>query len=102
MTYDEFIDTYKPVTNHLDDNAAFDGWMFETYGVENDYVNTINKTDACRVWTIIDSEGLAIIAGKHWVNRIGYLITEIPWEDENIEIEFDEVTDETEYDEDDE
>ena len=51
--------------------------MYETYGNELDYVNTqLNK----HVWTWVDTEeGDAILSGKHWVNRIGYFITEKPW-----------------------
>jgi len=39
MEFDEWCDTYKPITNHLDSNASFDGAMFETYGDEVEFVS---------------------------------------------------------------
>ena len=30
MTYDEFLEKHKPIQNHIDKNAGFDGMMFET------------------------------------------------------------------------
>ena len=31
-------------------------------------------------WTVLDCDGkLYVAAGFHWVNRLGYLRTEIPW-----------------------
>ena len=38
MTEDEWFDTYKPIKNHLDENASFDGHMFETYDGEVAFV----------------------------------------------------------------
>ena len=32
ITEDQFYDTYKPVKNPFDANAAWDGSMLETYG----------------------------------------------------------------------
>ena len=38
ITENEFFNTYKPITNHINPNAPFDGCMFETYGEEFEYV----------------------------------------------------------------
>jgi hypothetical protein len=69
---------YKPIKNHLDDNASEDGFMFETFGEEEMYVLRINYTEPNRVWTVLtdDFGELCIVNGWHWVNRIGYIITE--------------------------
>lgn len=85
MLYEEFENKYQPLNNLLVKDAPFGEKMFETYGPELDYVkDNINKNT---VWTILDCDGeLYISAGYHIVNRIGYLITEIPWEDGNLEI----------------
>lgn len=64
-----------------EDMCSFGGCMYETFGEELDYVRTMpNK----RIWTIVDTDGddLLIIAGFHFVNRLGYLITDEEWEDE--------------------
>jgi hypothetical protein len=78
MTFAEWEDTYKPVANIFDQNAAFDGLMFETYGLELNQVRTVLAWDSSKVWTLVDCEGnLYISAGFHLVNRFGYFITSI-------------------------
>ena len=83
MNYETWEATFKPVANHLDTNAAYDGKMFETYGDEVDYVRTI---DVHRIWTIRDEDGGSYLtAGMGWINRMGYLVTEEPWVDGGLE-----------------
>jgi hypothetical protein len=89
MTEDEFYNEFNCVKNHLNDNASFDGYMFETYGEELQHIQGLCKNDVMKqtVWTIIEAEGkLFYISGFHYVNRFGYLITEEPIE-EGLEIE---------------
>lgn len=77
MNYESWIETYKPVTNSMVDNAAYGGCMFETYGEE---LEQVKATPVEHVWTIRDEDGATFItAGFGWVNRIGYLITATPW-----------------------
>lgn len=68
ITWEEWIEQYNPIEN---------GRMFETYGKDKELVaNTQNEY----VWTLVDVEDEdMIISGKHFVNRIGYYICEIPW-----------------------
>jgi hypothetical protein len=73
ISYDKFIEKFKPITNHIDDNASLDGTMFETYGAEMEFVNTIPVT---RVWTLCDDGEQCLVSGKYLVNRIGYIVTE--------------------------
>jgi hypothetical protein len=71
-----------------DDMCSFGGCMYETFGEELEYVKAQpNK----RIWTIVDTDGddLIVIAGFHFVNRLGYLITDEEWSDENEEYIFD-------------
>lgn len=69
---------YQPIQNHIDPKS-YD--KFETYGEELDYVLSINKTDPKRVWTLVDGEdGLYIVSGCHFVNRLNYFITKNPCE----------------------
>jgi len=91
ITYADFEEKYKPIVNHLvdEDIASLDGCMFETYGAELEYVLSIAITEPLRVWTYVpDYEPVELIQGYHLVNRIGYIITEIPCEPEleNLEV----------------
>jgi len=77
MDFDEWFDTYKPIPNNIDTNASFDGHMFETYG---DEVEFVKKADPAYIWTYGDGDdgGSYVWNGWHFVNRIGYFITEVP------------------------
>lgn len=89
ITYDEFVEKYKPVKNHLVEDAPYDGYYFETYGVENDYITNFAKTSPKKVWTILTGLecGDTIVQGWHYVNRYGYFITEESFQEgEEIEI----------------
>lgn len=72
---------YKPRQNHLNDDSGWGGIMYETYDAEWEYVkNQPNEN----VWTWVDGdEGSAFIAGRHWVNRIGYFVCDVPWTNPN-------------------
>lgn len=80
MTWEEFEEKHKPILNHLDDNASLNGAMFETYGPELDFVVKCDKENPLTVWTFMDDgEGGTFIGdGFQHVNRIGYLVTEVP------------------------
>lgn len=109
MTFDEWSERFKPITNHLDSNASFSGMMFETFGGELDFVKS---ADPGVVWTYqngesddqllaklggyTDEDGCAVVDrngepffvdfdfigdGYHVVNRIGYFVTELPAEE---------------------
>lgn len=85
VPYDDFIEKYKPIKNHLDDNASFGGTMFETFGAEVQHVVKIANETPKKVWTFITEEGDFIVSGYHLVNRNGYFITEIEAEDEGVQ-----------------
>jgi len=77
MSFDEWCDVYKPIKNHIDTNASFDGEMFETYGEEVEFVKS---TPEDRIWMYGDGDDGAGYLWNGWgfVNRIGYFITEVP------------------------
>ncbi len=77
MDFDEWCDTYKPIPNNYDENASFDGAMFETYGAEVEFVK---KADPAHIWMYGDGDdgGTYIWSGWGFVNRLGYFITEVP------------------------
>lgn len=83
MTMEEWEATYKPIKNHIDKNASFQdesgqGIMFETYGEEYNFVNS--QQDPACIWTYGDGDdgGSYIWNGYHYINRLGYFITEVP------------------------
>jgi len=78
MEFEEFVETYKPITNHIDTNASFDGLMFETYGAEVEFVKA---QDENRIWMYGDGDdgGSYLWSGWGFINRIGYFITEVPF-----------------------
>lgn len=72
-----FVDKYKPITNKF---RTDDEYTFETYGEELEFVQS---HDPRCIWTWVDGDmSSLIVAGYHFVNRIGYHITEVPWEDD--------------------
>jgi len=108
-TFEEWLEKYKPINNHIDDNASFqdeqgNGIMFETYGEELQYVLSIANSEPDRVWTYVDGDECTVVTnGYHLVNRIGYFITEIPYDDKGgTEPFLDVIVDEYEPDEDEE
>ena len=77
LTWEEFVEQYKPEHNKFSKDT--DQFMYETYGEELEHVQ---RFDEHYVWTYVDSDGGSLtIEGFHYVNRIGYFITEVPWED---------------------
>jgi len=105
LTEEQFDEHYKLIQNHIDDNASFDGHMFETFGEELEFVHKM--ADENRVVTILETEGdpnfdydkafdegldtpldMCYVSGMHLVNRIGYLITKEPIREEfEVELE---------------
>lgn len=79
ITWTEFEERFKPIKNHLDDNASFDGYMFETFDSELDAVKQAYSVNRDTVWTVMcDSGNVDVSSGFHFCNRLGYIITEIP------------------------
>lgn len=76
MSYDDFLEQFRPVVNHIDSAASYNGFLFETFGAELAYVSEAKQE---HVWTVLDSDGItAVTNGMHFVNALGYFITEVP------------------------
>ena len=97
LTEEEWFDKFKPIPNHIDENASFsdgdNGYMFETYGEELDFVKSHQSN---RIWTYCDGDngGTYIFQGMRIVNRIGYFVTTVPFDankDYQIQISNDDV-----------
>ena len=83
MSDDVFFEKYTRIENPFTAVGSFDNCMFETYGVEYHMILDKTKESPKKVWTLIDCDGwYGIVAGWHYVNRVGYLITEQEWESE--------------------
>jgi hypothetical protein len=81
LTDAEFEEEFRPQQNHLDPNASWSGWGYETYGEELDYVCRIASEEPGRVWTVMDDEetgGTVILSGMAFINRLLYIVTEKP------------------------
>lgn len=78
ITEKEFYAMFDFIDNHIDNNASLDGFMFETYGKELDFVLAQNPN---HIWTYQDNDkgDPCFTSGYHIVNRIGYLISKQPW-----------------------
>lgn len=72
--FDIFSEKYKPIDR--DDSTI----LFETYGEDWDRVKEANS-EGNYVWTVIDADGkLYLTPGVRLVNRLNYVICEIPYE----------------------
>lgn len=99
MTHDQWVAKYKPRKNPRNNGYGYDGEMWEISG--EDLEEVIQEADKNKgtVWTITDLESdwetgdpdseeyepqpMVISSGYHYVNRFGYLITEIGHENDN-------------------
>jgi hypothetical protein len=78
MTFERWLTKYKPIKNPLCD-APYGGLMFETFGEEKEEVRKEGR-NPFTVWTLLDND--VIIPGWHFVNRLGYFVTEVPFTQE--------------------
>lgn len=77
--FDVFEERFKPILNPNEMEAGNETFLFETYGKDWDFVKA---TDPKYVWTVVEAEGSLYLApGFHIVNRLNYIITELPIED---------------------
>jgi hypothetical protein len=75
LTWKEFEEQFKPIKNHFRNDPA--EIMFETYGEEEKFV--LSKVEEGKVWTYGDGDFCTYVSGGyHYINRIGYYITEVP------------------------
>ena len=78
---DEFDDNFQPIQNPHNKDAGWNGCLFETYGVEYNFVK--NQSER-RIWTLLSDNKL--VSGHRFADRVGYIVTLVPW-DEDTEVE---------------
>lgn len=89
LTYDDFLEKYHPVKNHLDKNAGYDGCMFETFDKELKYVLDTYTHSPQHIWTLIEGNNdMWLVSGYHFVNRLGYIITKEPVDNNELDLEY--------------
>lgn len=71
LDYFDWQQEFKPIQDPDNEGDK----MFETYGEE---LATVQAAPANNVWTLIDGDNgeTVVVNGFHFVNRIGYYITE--------------------------
>jgi hypothetical protein len=77
ITYDTWTAKFKPL-----ENANGEIMPFETYGGELEVVKFFLKHAPHRIWTEVDGDKgkTGIVEGFHFVNRLRYFITEVPYD----------------------
>lgn len=76
LTYQEWVEKYHPKMQQNSDPQGY-----ETYDNDMEY---IRKQDPHTIWTLIDDGQYQYITnGLRVINRQNYLITDIPWKDED-------------------
>lgn len=88
MTEDEWIEQYNPLPAPTPGNGFDFGNGCTLIAIINAAEEKyLENTDEKHIWTVVDDgESTAIISGKAFVNRLGYIVTEKPWADEFVEI----------------
>ena len=85
ITYEEWVEKYKPKLNEDGDPH-----MYETY---SPYIDAIMDIPDTYIWTWVDGGDYSgYSAGFHRVNRMGYFVTEVPWESEDVYVDIYEMT----------
>lgn len=88
MSFEHWWEQFKPTGNPVEGSGngpkmGDAGRMFETYGADLKTVQAEAIKSVDRVWTYVDdgSRYGSITPGLHFVNRLGYFITEMPCAD---------------------
>ncbi len=86
LTFDDWVEKYNPIKNHIDKDTSFQGTSFETYDEELEFVQSQNPYN---IWTLVCAEDeYYVVPGFRWVNRENYFVTEKPFTDENLHEEY--------------
>jgi len=86
LTFDDWIEKFKPIKNHIEDHGSFNGLIFETYDEELEFVQ---KQNPHNIWTMVWAEDCyAVVPGFRWVNRENYLISEVPFSEDDLKDEY--------------
>lgn len=85
IPYWRWTEKYKPLLNPFTTSAGCDGFLFDDFG---DALTFAHTQDFHHVWTLTvtdltRSTAWIINNGYRRVDRVGFLITGIPWDDKH-------------------
>lgn len=88
LTEDEWIEKHNPLPAPLPGNGFdFGDGCTLLDGTAPEEIEALEAAGEQRTWTVVDDgEVTSITTGRHFVNRLGYIITEQPWS-ESVDIE---------------
>lgn len=83
--YDIWFNTFKPEQSATGTETMVDGCMLDYNGPDHEHVLAMMACAPDRVWTMVegDNGNLYISQGYHRVNRMGYIITALPYDPAN-------------------
>ncbi|MBK3780367.1 hypothetical protein G3A43_08855 [Paraburkholderia aspalathi] len=83
--YEIWKDAFRPTRNPRKIPSLEDSNRFDIFPDDLKRVLAAQKTCTEKVWTLIEGENgkLYISQGYHLVNRLGYFITEVPFDPTN-------------------
>ncbi|QNI21178.1 hypothetical protein CZP2022_82 [Vibrio phage C-ZP2022] len=83
MMFHDFLEQYKPIPTTTPTFFEYDG---KTYGWVTTIMGQAPQLGYTHTWTIVDTEeDLVVVPGIHRVNVMGYVFTEQPWTNEDIQ-----------------
>ena len=88
MTEDEWIAKYRPKPHPTGQEKGYDYGSGSTL-LDNAVADRahLDQTALFNIWSVIEGdEGQIIVSGRHWVNCLGWIVTEEPWPHDMIEV----------------
>jgi hypothetical protein len=85
LTVSQFKKRFRPQPNHLNDDASWEGFMYEPFGAELEYVKTVSPD---RIWTVskdLGNSGAFLVNGFK-VGHKGYVICELPFDEDGLAV----------------
>jgi len=93
MTTDDWVATYRPKPSPVQ-GSGFDlggtGDLLIDGHLPEETAALLAAPEGC-IWTVIDGDDgdTYIVAGRHLVNRIGHIVTEVPCPEGDVEVNLD-------------
>lgn len=86
LTYEEWLEKFKPIKNADDHHNYYDADGNATYGYFDSFIEEdrklLEETPSAYIWTLVNEDNFdTILSGVYSVNRLNYYITEVPVEE---------------------
>ena len=88
ITEDEWIEQYNPRPHPTGKGNGYDygdgSTLLDASPQDREH---LDQTPLMQIWSVIEGdEGQVIAAGRHWVNCLGWIVTEEAWAHDMIEV----------------